>query len=83
MISGANIQTKEWWECGGGQATCDGFGENPTVCFASPSLTKREGGGGGPEPSPQAERGLSTRLTTGSIYETTAAGGPMGLWTAW
>ena len=66
-----------------GQAMCEGFGENSTVCFASPSLTKREGGGGGHEPSPQAEREVSSRLPTGSIYETTAAGGPMGLWTEW
>ena len=53
MISGTNIQTKEWWECGGGQATCDGFGENPTVCFASPSPREREVEGG---PSPHLKQ---------------------------
>ena len=29
---------------------CEGFGENPTVCFASPSLTKREEVEEGPSP---------------------------------
>ena len=40
MTYGTNIQTEEWWECGGGQAMCRCFGENPTGCFVSPSLPR-------------------------------------------